>query len=243
MTDPMPHPADHPEDRAVTDSVTGPASRPVARPVAAAVFDCDGLLLDTESLWLKGEAALFATYGREFTREVRRKLLGQSVMTIGPLLEELLERPGEGEELARELLERSWGEIVAGAAPRPGAVELVRRLSGTVPIALASNSPRALVEDALRVTGMTGAFDVVLGADDVGRAKPDPALYLTACERLGAPPASSVALEDSPTGVAAARAAGMYVIGVPSVEDTVLDADLVSESLQTPEVHEVFSLG
>ena len=79
-------------------------------------------------------------------------------------------------------------------------------------------------------------FDVTLGVEDVAAAKPAPDLYLRACELLGVDPARSVAIEDSPPGVAAARAAGMFVIGVPSVPETVLEADRSFESLADPEV-------
>jgi HAD superfamily hydrolase (TIGR01509 family) len=214
------------------------------RVVEAAVFDCDGLLLDTEDLWLRGEAELFAEHGREYTPEDRERLLGVSVHTLGPTLETLLERPGHGETLVADLLERCWGEVAAGARPQPGAVELVRELTDRrVPVAVASNSPRALVREALETAELDGAFSVVLGADDVGRPKPAPELYLLACERLNSAPARSVALEDSPTGVSAARAAGMYVIGVPSVPDTALDeAHLVAGSLKAPEVRTALAL-
>ncbi|MGH3148300.1 MAG: HAD family hydrolase, partial [Rubrobacter sp.] len=181
----------------------------------AVVFDCDGLLLDTEECWTRGEMALFAAYGRDFTPDHKRRLLGASGEVSGRILASVLDRPGRERELALELLDFCWGEVVGGAAPRPGAVELVDELRGTVPIGVASNSPRGLVEAALEAVGFDGAFEVVLGVEDVRRPKPDAEIYLAACERLGAAPTRSVALEDSPTGVAAARAAGMYVIGVP----------------------------
>ena len=74
------------------------------------------------------------------------------------------------------------------------------------------------------MAGLAGVFDAVLGGDEVANPKPAPDIYATACERLGASPAQAVALEDSPTGVAAAIAAGMYVIGVPSLPGVVLRA-------------------
>ncbi len=202
----------------------------------AVVFDCDGLLLDTEECWTKGERALFAAYGRTFTPDHKRRLLGTSGEASGRILAGVLDQPGGERELARELLDFCWGEVVGGAVPRPGAVELVDELRGTVPIGVASNSPRDLVEAALGAAGLDGAFDAVLGVEDVRRPKPDAEIYLAACERLGATPSRSVALEDSPTGVAAARAAGMYVIGVPSYEGVELDADEVTGSLADPAV-------
>jgi HAD superfamily hydrolase (TIGR01509 family) len=209
----------------------------------AVVFDCDGLLLDTEECWTRGESALFSAYGRTFTPEHKRRLLGAAGEASGRVLAAALDQPGREKELARELLDLCWGEVVEGAVPRPGAVELVEGLRGRVPTGLASNSPRALVEAALDVTGFDGAFDVVLGVDDVARPKPDAEIYLAVCERLRARPSDSVALEDSPTGVAAARAAGKYVIGVPSYEGVELDADEVVDSLAHPSIQIAIGAG
>jgi beta-phosphoglucomutase-like phosphatase (HAD superfamily) len=84
---------------------------------------------------------------------------------------------------------------------------------------------------------------VVVTADQVAEPKPSPDAYLRACELLGAAPSRSIALEDSPTGVAAARAAGMFVIGIPSFPGVLLDeADLVGRSLTDPRVREALAL-
>ena len=102
---------------------------------------------------------------------------------------------------------------------------------------MASNSPRPFVERVLEVSGLRDRFGCVLSADDVARPKPAPDLYVELARALGADAGACVALEDSPTGVAAARAAGAFVIGVPSLEGVVLDeADLVAESLADPRV-------
>ena len=83
---------------------------------------------------------------------------------------------------------------------------------------------------------------MVLGGDEVANPKPAPDIYAAACERLGASPARAVALEDSPTGVAAAMAAGMYVIGVPSLRGVVLRAHLTASSLSEPSVRQALGL-
>jgi HAD superfamily hydrolase (TIGR01509 family) len=195
----------------------------------AVVFDCDGLLLDTESRWSVGEIALFARYGRSFGLEEKRVLLGTAATAAAGVLERLLDQPGRGRELVHELVELVATEI-SHARPLPGARELVGALRGRVPIAVASNSPRRLLDLALGASGL-GPFDATLAGDEVAHGKPAPDLYLEACARLGALPSRAAALEDSPTGVAAARAAGLYVIGVPSLAGTELDADLVAPSL------------
>ena len=204
-------------------------------PPAAAVFDCDGLLLDTEPLWTIGEERLFGRYGRAFTPDDKRALLGRSGPAAGLVLARLLEQPGRGGSLVEELLD-ACQEAMADATPMPGARDLVDRLRGWLPLAAASNSPRRLLEPALRGAGFGPEFEAVLAVEDVERPKPAPDLYLAACRRLGVDPSQAVALEDSPTGVASARAAGLWVIGVPSYPGVELDADLVVHSLADPRV-------
>ena len=115
-----------------------------------------------------------------------------------------------------------------------GARELLHTLKqrGT-PIGLVSNSPLVFVRRSLEIAGFEDRFDVVLSAHEVAAPKPAPDPYLEACRRLGVEPGPGVvALEDSPTGVAAARAAGLTVIGVPSIEGVALEeAHHLAESL------------
>jgi HAD superfamily hydrolase (TIGR01509 family) len=138
--------------------------------------------------------------------------------------------------LGGELYALALEEIAAGAVPRPGAVELLDALDGRWPVAVASNSPRSHLLAGLTRTGLVDRFDAVLGVEEVADPKPAPDLYLRACELLRATPTGSLALEDSPPGVAAARAAGLYVLGVPSVAGVELEADVVFESLADPGV-------
>lgn len=206
--------------------------------VEAVVFDCDGLLLDTESAWTRGERTLYASRGVTFTMDHKRRLLGSSGPRAHALFEAHLDAPGEGDALMAELHGLVSDEIARSAPPQPGAVELLEalRAAGT-PVGLASNSPSAMVALALRTAGLEGAFASVLCADQVANPKPAPDLYVQSCARLGAAPARCVGLEDSPTGVVAAKAAGMFVIGVPSLQGITLDgADLVAASLAEPAV-------
>ena len=100
-------------------------------------------------------------------------------------------------------------------------------------MALASNSSRQLVSTALSTAGLTDAFDAIVTADDVDAGKPAPDIYLLACERLGVRPEDSLALEDSPSGIAAAKAAGLACIAVPQLAETdVSEADRVIDSLE-----------
>src|SRR3954464_1574536 len=200
----------------------------------AVVFDNDGLLLDTESVWTRAEEDLFELRGAAFTPADKLELVGTSAEIAGGILERRLGEPGRAGELIEELNELVVAELEHGVEAMLGAADLLHRLKqrGT-PIGLVSNSPLPFVRRSLEIVGFVDHFDVVLSAHEVAAPKPAPDPYLEACRRLGVEPGPSVvALEDSPTGVAAARAAGLTVIGIPSVEGVLLDeAHHLAESL------------
>ena len=212
------------------------AALPGEMPAAphAVVFDNDGLLLDTESVWTRAEHDLFERRGLEFTPANKRELVGTSAEIAGGILERRLEEPGRATALIEELNELVVAELEHGVEAMVGARELLHRLKerGT-PIGLVSNSPLAFVQRSLQIVGFEDRFDVVLSAHEVAAPKPAPDPYLEACRRLGVEPGPEVvALEDSPTGVAAACAAGLTVIGIPSLEGVALEeAHHIAESL------------
>jgi len=200
----------------------------------AVVFDMDGLLLDTENLWHAAETELFRRHGQEFSWDDKLAVMGTSFEHTADYFANRLGRPAEeGPALVDGLYEIMEGLLRLQVQGRPGAIELVERLRGRVPMALASNSSRQLVSTALATAGLSDAFDAIITADDVGAAKPAPDVYLLACERLGVLPEDSLALEDSPSGIAAAKAAGLACIAVPQFAETdVSAADRVIDSLE-----------
>lgn len=206
----------------------------------AALFDNDGLLLDTESVWSRAEQTLFERRERTFTIEHKRALVGSSEKIAGRKLALFLEEPGREQEIMEELNVLVLNELEGGVDPMVGAVELVELLRGEgVPVGLVSNSPRRFIERSHEVAATGIEFDVVISGHEVPAAKPAPDAYLEACLQLGVDPGRDVvALEDSPGGVAAAVAAGLFVIGVPSVPGIHLEADLVASSLEEEAVLE-----
>ncbi|MFG3098374.1 HAD family hydrolase [Streptomyces sp. NPDC048202] len=204
----------------------------------AVVFDCDGLLVDTETCWTVAESAIFAEHGHPFGPEQKALVIGRTVEAAGEAMAQYLWRPGAGAELAAELLARVRKELSRGATALPGAAELVRACRAAVPVAVASNSPRELLDAALWSAGLADHFTHTFAADEVSTPKPAPELYLTACAALGAAPRHSVAFEDSATGIASARAAGLHVAVVPSLPGTALDHDWLGTSLAEPELLE-----
>lgn len=191
----------------------------------AVLFDNDGLLLDTESVWTRAEQDLFERRETDFTPADKRELVGTSAEIAGAILERRLGEPGRATELIEELNALVVAELEHGVEAMIGARELLQTLRerGT-PIGLVSNSPLVFVARSLELVGFEDHFDVVLSAHEVAAPKPAPDPYLEACRRLGVEAGPEVvALEDSPTGVAAARAAGLTVIGVPSIDGVALD--------------------
>jgi HAD superfamily hydrolase (TIGR01509 family) len=193
---------------------------PSLRRPDAVLFDNDGLLLDTESVWTRAEEDLFEAHGVVFTPQHKRELVGTSADIAGGLLESWLDRPGQLGALIEELNVMVIAELEHGVEAMVGARDLLKSLKAQgTPIGLVSNSPMPFVRRSLEIVGLVGIFDVLVSGHDVAAPKPAPDPYLEACKRLGVEAGPGVvALEDSPTGVAAARAAGLTVIGVPSVE-------------------------
>jgi len=181
----------------------------------AVLFDMEGTLVDTEDMWLEVVGAVAARHGRALDEEGRGAVLGRSVEDTADLLYGAL--GVRRDRLADELGGDFTARIAEGAPPRPGALDLLAALRAQgVPTALVSASPRAVVR---RIAGSLDGhtFDAVYGAEDTPRTKPAPDPYLAAAAALGADPGRCVAVEDTPTGVASAEAAGCAVLAVPSV--------------------------
>src|SRR4051812_2643961 len=174
----------------------------------------DGLLLESEDSWTVAETELFARYGKAFGLDEKRALLGNAGPALGRILERMLDQPGRGADLGQEVLELVLDRVRrAGVEPMPGAAELVEELRGRLGLAVASNSPRSLVDLALERARLAEPWDATVCGDEVTELKPAPDVYLQACRLLGVRPDEAVALEDSPTGIASARAAGLVVVG------------------------------
>ncbi|QSB06750.1 HAD family hydrolase [Natronoglycomyces albus] len=203
---------------------------------SAVVFDCDGLLMDTEPCWTVAETQMFARRGLPFGPEQKAKVIGKSVAAASEAMAVMFNEPNSGPALIEEQLELVTDVIATQAEAMPGAHELVKLIADKVPVAVASNSPRSLLEVTLRRGGFAQVFPVVIAADEVGNPKPAPDMYARACELLGFSPEDSLAFEDSMTGARAARAAGMKLVAVPTLEHFDFPAELVVTSLQSPQL-------
>ena len=204
-------------------------------PPEAVLFDNDGLLLDTEAVWTRGEQRLFEARGREFTLDHKRSLVGSSEKVAAAKLVDFLDEPGNEKPIMDELNDLVLEELESGVDAMVGGRELLAELNRRgIPVALVSNSPMRFIRRSHEMAGTGLPFGAVVSGHEVPRAKPAPDAYLEGCRQLGVEPSKrSFVLEDSPSGVAAGLAAGLFVIGVPSVPGIDLgDADLVVESLE-----------
>ena len=185
--------------------------------LAAVLFDMDGLLVDTEPLWLETETAVMARLGAPWTPQDQQALLGGSMQRTVSYLLGKATRPVPPETVARWMLDGMLDRAADGrVVVRPGARELVAEVAAAgLPYALVTSSERRFAEAVLAATGMT--FPVTVCGEDVTATKPDPEPYLLAAKLLDADPARCVVLEDSPNGVASAAAAGCRVLAVPSL--------------------------
>ena len=183
----------------------------------AAVFDMDGVLVDSEPLWQEAEIEVFATVGVELTAALCAQTMGLRIDEAvdhwhrrwpwdDPPRAEVADRVVAG--VAARIAER--GEPLAGVDE---ALDACRRRG--LRLALASSSPMPLIEAVLARFGLDGAFEVVVSADAEPYGKPHPGIYLTAADRLGVAPTACVAIEDSLNGVIAAKAARMRAVAIP----------------------------
>ncbi|TMR08177.1 HAD family phosphatase [Nonomuraea turkmeniaca] len=184
------------------------------RPLTAGiVFDCDGVLVDTEGAWSLAYEVLFTRYGVPLTVAARRSLAGLNLVQLSNQLADMLGPAVMPEQVGREAY-ALMRQHQAETKPLPGAVELVDRLAGCVPLAVASNAPAHVVITNLEKSFDLAAFTVIVGSDVVAAPKPAPDVYIAACAAMNVPPRRTWALEDSAAGASAALSAGLGVVGV-----------------------------
>lgn len=178
----------------------------------AVVFDLDGVLVDSEGLWAEVEEQVVVALGFDWDPALHAALHGQGAHEAAAALARHLGARVTPEEVQRRTADRIEDLFARGVPVNEGAVEVLEALSGRVPLAVATNSSARLAHHALVGNDLDQWFDAIVTADDVTASKPAPDPYLLACERLGARARRSVAIEDSSPGMAAARAAGLWLI-------------------------------
>lgn len=204
----------------------------------AAIFDMDGLLIDSEPLWREAEVEVFGSVGVPLTDEMCRETTGMRHDAVVRHWHKRYpwDEPGL-DELTAKLLEAAQALIVERGELMAGAENAIRVLhEHGLRLAIASSSPLSLIEAVVKKFDLGVYFPVLQSADDEKAGKPDPAVYHSTMSTLGVSPGECVALEDSVSGIRAAKAAGAFTIAVPDSETThkaeFAVADVVLSSLE-----------
>jgi HAD superfamily hydrolase (TIGR01509 family) len=187
----------------------------IPRVTRAAVFDLDGVLVDSEVLWNEAKEHLTREAGGRWSERAPVDMMGMSSLEWSRYMREELAVPLSPEEINSAVVASMEGLYRERLPLMPGARDAVKRLSRW-PLAVASSSNRPIIDLVLELAGVATYFQVTVSSEEVERGKPAPDVYLEAVRRLGVDPPSCVAIEDSHNGILSARAAGMRVVAIPN---------------------------
>jgi HAD superfamily hydrolase (TIGR01509 family) len=182
----------------------------------AVLFDMDGVIVDSEPLHVATFQAVLKRYGHDLTDDHYKQHFAGKTDEAGfkqyfDFIGETVNLPVIMDEKARAYLELAADQLL----PYPGVIELIQDLAARdIPMALVTGSLRAEAEVTLRAFDITDLFSVVIAAEDITESKPNPEGYLKSAKALGVEPADCIIVEDAPSGVKAARAAGIRCIAV-----------------------------
>jgi haloacid dehalogenase superfamily, subfamily IA, variant 3 with third motif having DD or ED/haloacid dehalogenase superfamily, subfamily IA, variant 1 with third motif having Dx(3-4)D or Dx(3-4)E len=214
----------------------------------AIIFDMDGVIVDSEPLHKEVERQMFTEFGMTISPERQHKFTGTSNANMWRQLKVEFKLPyeisyyvGIKEERYLEALAASNSVLLI-----PGAEELLKNLfSQGVKIAVASSSSLLNIDLVLRKFSIGKYFNALASGEEVALAKPNPAVFLLASQRLGVNPSNCVVIEDSTNGVRAAKAAGMTCVGLQSdssLGQNLAAADLTVSSLSILNTNQLLSL-
>ncbi|MCP8969642.1 HAD family hydrolase [Ectobacillus ponti] len=184
--------------------------------VKAVIFDFDGLIVDTETVWYDVFREVFAEHGCDLPLEVFGKAVGTTDEMLLAHYYQYAKKPVEADELQR-LADKRYSGRMLDLQPREGVLDYLQEAKELgLQVGLASSSSRAWIEGFLERFGIRPHFEVLKTKEDVAKVKPDPALYVQAAAALGVRPVEAIAFEDSLNGSIAARRAGLHCVIVPN---------------------------
>jgi HAD superfamily hydrolase (TIGR01509 family) len=215
--------------------------------IEAVVFDMDGVLIDSEPVWERVRRRFIADRGGSWPADAQDAMMGMSTAEWSAYLSADFGIGLTPQEVAEQVIAAMAAEYGQHLPLLPGAIDTVRSLSGRWPLAVASSSPRSLIETVLEAAGLASAFAAVVSSEEVPRGKPAPDVYLAAAARLAVAPKACAAVEDSSNGLRAAAAAGLTVIAIPRPEyppapDALASARLVLSTLNDLTPHTLATL-
>jgi HAD superfamily hydrolase (TIGR01509 family) len=183
------------------------------RLLRAVVFDLDGVIWDGEPLYHEAFNVVLAPMGRHLTDSDYTHIIGYSVEAAWDWVRDHFALTDSPVSFYRAYNEAVLTLLNAPVEPLPGVRALLDELRRRhIPLGLASASLRQWVDATLRGLDLEAAFDATVAAGEVPRSKPAPDLYLAAAQRLGVPAPDCLAVEDTASGIAAAKAAGMFAV-------------------------------
>jgi HAD superfamily hydrolase (TIGR01509 family) len=186
--------------------------------IAAVVFDLDGVLVDTESVWAEVREQLALESGGRWTATSQRDMMGMSSPEWSRYMHDELGVPLAPATISEQVVEGLEARLREHVPLLPCARETVAVLAASWPLAIASSANRPVIDLVLELTGLDALFRATISSEEVPRGKPAPDVYLEAARRLRVDPTSCAAIEDSANGLRAAAAAGMRVIAIPNRE-------------------------
>ncbi|MDO5737121.1 MAG: HAD family phosphatase [Propionibacteriaceae bacterium] len=201
----------------------------------AIIFDMDGTLMETEEQWDVVRRQLAADAGITWPEEATRAMMGMSTPEWSEYLVSFVGLPYSAPEAAEKTIDAMAQHHREGVELLPGAIESVRRMAERYPLAIASSSPRRLIDAGVEAMGIGDLLSATVSTEEVAAGKPAPDGFLRAAELLGVDPAACLAIEDSTNGVLSALEAGMQVVCIPPTfhppSDDVLARTTVLDSL------------
>jgi HAD superfamily hydrolase (TIGR01509 family) len=200
--------------------------------VRAIVFDCDGVLVDSESAWMGAIRDAVFRRGVTLEDDPEASMVGGSAPEVVAFLEGELGHTVDAELIEAEIYDSVLRQIDRGLQAIDGAIDLLESLRGTRALAIASNGSMKTVRASLRAAEIPDVFDVIVALDGSLRPKPAPDLYVEACSRLGADGVGAIAIEDSVRGAISAKRAGLSVVGVGASAQLGAVSDLVVTTLR-----------
>lgn len=204
----------------------------------AAIFDMDGLLIDSEPLWRRAEKKVFGGVGVPLTEKMCEETMGYRIEEVVQYWYKRYLWQGKScRDVQEEILSTTAQLIATHGKPMKGVRSVLRLLRAHgLMLGLASSSPRLLIEATLTKFAIVDFFDVLCTAVDEEHGKPHPAVYLSTAQKLGVKPNACIVFEDSVAGVRAAKAAGMMTIAIPApnmwLDERYSVADLKLRSLK-----------
>ena len=216
--------------------------------IQAVIFDMDGVLVNSEEYWWQSRVEFAEKLGKHWSFDDQRAAMGRNTIEWAQVMQERLQIDMPVDEIIEKVRGGVLTRLEKHLPILPGALEAVRAAALEYRVALASGSPKLVIDTVMSLTGLNQVFEHLVYGDDMPQGKPAPDIYLETARRLGLDPASCVGIEDSSNGLRALKAAGMHVIAVPSpgfplTDDVLSLADRVLLSLEQFSVELVREIG